>query len=156
MGSAAEVYEHKLRVRVAGLLRRSEKLLLIKLDSPISKTTIWTPPGGGVQFGESLTDALRREFLEETNLEIEVGTLRHINELIQGNFHAIEFFFDVIELGGMLKLGSDPEHPEKEQIIQEIEFFSKTEIQHMVVKPDFLNQEYWEGATSSSFRDSTA
>ncbi len=36
---------------------------------------LWEFPGGSVEFGEKLTDALRREILEEFGIEIEVGEL---------------------------------------------------------------------------------
>jgi 8-oxo-dGTP diphosphatase len=35
----------------------------------------WEFPGGGVEFGETLADALRREIYEEYGIEIEVGPL---------------------------------------------------------------------------------
>ncbi len=34
---------------------------------------LWSIPGGRVEAGESSTDAVRREVLEETGLEVEVG-----------------------------------------------------------------------------------
>ena len=53
---------------VAGYLIHNNKLLLIhhkKLD-------IWIPPGGHIDKNETPDDALRREFKEELNLEIEL------------------------------------------------------------------------------------
>lgn len=35
----------------------------------------WTMTGGGVEFGESLTDAVVREVYEETGFDVEVGEL---------------------------------------------------------------------------------
>ena len=34
--------------------------------------SLWAPPGGGMEYGESAHAALKREFMEETHLEIEV------------------------------------------------------------------------------------
>lgn len=134
------IYSGKLRVRVAGLLIEDAKLLLINLVSPVSKQEIWTPPGGGVQFGESMEEALKREFAEETNLEIEVLELIYINELIELPFHAIEMFYRISRVGGEMELGKDPELKDDEQILKKLRFFSIDEVQQLAVKPDYLKK----------------
>jgi 8-oxo-dGTP diphosphatase len=42
----------------------------------------WEFPGGGVNFGETLADAIRREFLEEYGMVIEVETLLGVDDHI--------------------------------------------------------------------------
>lgn len=144
-------YSGKIRVRVAGLFRENDQLLLVRLRSPISGELIWIPPGGGVNFKESLQDALIREFQEETSLRIEVGQLRHIREMIEKEFHVYEFFFDVFKVGGKVELGSDPEHPEQDQLLDAIGFFSQIEIQQMNTKPEFVKKEFWNKENSTLF-----
>lgn len=55
----------------------------------------WIIPGGHVEFGESLVQAVQREIKEETNLDVEVGALIIYKEVIrvQFNYHTIIFFF---------------------------------------------------------------
>lgn len=145
-GDRYSLYQNKVRVRVAGLLQRSDKILLVKLHSPVIDHEIWLPPGGGVEFGESLHQAVKREFKEETGLIISVGKLRHINELIEGKFHALEFFFDVFaEDDAEFAMGIDPEHGPDDQILRDIHFFSQNELTQLFVKPDFILHQYWEG-----------
>jgi 8-oxo-dGTP diphosphatase len=144
-------YAGFIRVRVGGLYLEKGKLLLIRLTSPISGEEIWIPPGGGVDFKESFHEALIREFKEETTLDIAVDKLRFISELIDGEFHVIEFFFDVVKLSGDVNLGYDPEHSENDQLISEIGFFSKEEILEMNVKPAFLKKEFWDENNSELF-----
>ncbi|RZK77175.1 MAG: NUDIX domain-containing protein [Pedobacter sp.] len=62
-------------VRVYGLLINDEHQILIS-DEQSGDRTFSKFPGGGVELGEGLTDALKREFMEECSTEIQV--LEHI------------------------------------------------------------------------------
>jgi 8-oxo-dGTP diphosphatase len=113
-------YGGRIRVRVSGLLEKDGSVLLVEVHSPVAGERIWTPPGGGLEFGESLEACLRREYREETGLEIEVQGLRFINELLEPPFHALEFYFEVQQTGGILQLGADPEHDMHQQYLHDI------------------------------------
>lgn len=54
------------RIRVSGMLWHGDKLLLVRQGRPESPR--WMLPGGGVEAGESLIDALERELREEVGL----------------------------------------------------------------------------------------
>ena len=68
----SKAYGKRLRVRACGLLYDEGRLLLVNHRLP-GRSAWWAPPGGGVEFGESLERTLVREFEEETNLQISVG-----------------------------------------------------------------------------------
>lgn len=114
------------------------------MKSPITNEWVWMPPGGGVEFGESLEETLAREFLEETGLSISVKEQIHVNEVIEPPIHAIEFYFRVKKTGGSLSLGKDPESEEYEQILRNIRFFSRKELEKINSQPDFLKTKVWE------------
>jgi len=120
-------YGNKVRVRICGLCIVDENLLLIN-HSSITKTNLWAPPGGGLNFGESAEDCLKREFLEETSLKVEVGSFLFACELIRHPLHAVEIFFQVNPITTELTKGSDPELGSPD-IIKEVRFKSWKEIQ---------------------------
>lgn len=57
-------------IRIYGLLVEENQLMIIR--EPFAGTLINKFPGGGLEFGEGTIECLKREFLEELNLEIEV------------------------------------------------------------------------------------
>jgi 8-oxo-dGTP diphosphatase len=60
----------KFNVRIYGLLLQGNDVLIT--DEIIAGRQITKFPGGGLEFGESTIDCIKREFIEEMNLEIEV------------------------------------------------------------------------------------
>ncbi len=62
-------------VRVYGILIDDQKRLLVS-DEYIRSKYYTKFPGGGLEFGEGTRDCLKREFIEEMNLRIEV--LNHL------------------------------------------------------------------------------
>jgi 8-oxo-dGTP diphosphatase len=55
------------RIRVSAVLRREERLLLCRHEKDGREK--WLLPGGGVNVGESIADALQRELTEECGIE---------------------------------------------------------------------------------------
>lgn len=62
-------------VRVYGILVDEQDRVLIS-DEQTQNVSFTKFPGGGLEYGEGLIDALKREFIEECNAEIEV--VKHI------------------------------------------------------------------------------
>ncbi|MDI9355851.1 MAG: NUDIX domain-containing protein [Chitinophagaceae bacterium] len=126
-----KLYGDHLRIRVCGIYIQEKKILLLKHVGVGKKQYMWIPPGGGMVFGQSVEENLKREFVEETGLKIQVKRFLFFYEYLQKPIHSIELFFEVKKIMGTLMLGKDPEMPLSEQIIQEIKFFSFAEIQKM-------------------------
>jgi ADP-ribose pyrophosphatase YjhB (NUDIX family) len=59
-------------LRVYGILLNEKQQVLVS-DELIRGNYITKFPGGGLEFGEGTRDCLKREFLEEMNLRVEIG-----------------------------------------------------------------------------------
>lgn len=124
----AEVYGNKVRLRVCGLCWQEASLLLVM--HRMGGNDFWAPPGGGVEYQETLEAGLKREFREETGLDIEVGKFVFGCEFIKSPLHSVELFFQVKKVAGVLKSGYDPEL----QLIERARFLSWEEIKAIPVK----------------------
>jgi ADP-ribose pyrophosphatase YjhB (NUDIX family) len=64
-------------IRVGGFVTDHGRILLVRqqraADPQSPASSYWLLPGGGVQFGESLAEALRREVREELGITLRVG-----------------------------------------------------------------------------------
>ena len=66
---------HRFNIRVYGILINEKKQVLVS-DEFIRGNYYTKFPGGGLEFGEGTRDCLRREFMEE--LELKVNIVEHI------------------------------------------------------------------------------
>ncbi len=72
---------------VGAILVRDGALLMVRRAKEPGRG-LWSVPGGRVEHGELLADALRREVREETGLEIEIEGLIGIYEVV-GETHYV-------------------------------------------------------------------
>jgi 8-oxo-dGTP diphosphatase len=79
------------RLRVALIALDDEgRVLLLQHERVHGK--YWVLPGGGVDAGESIEDALVREIAEELSVGCSVDELVAVGELIKPGRHVVDFF----------------------------------------------------------------
>ena len=91
----------------SGLIVRDGKVLLIRRGKQPYKDH-WSLPGGGVERGETIREAVKREVLEETGFEVDVGLVAGYREEIIGpDEHYLILAFHCTVTGGELCAGDD-------------------------------------------------
>lgn len=94
------------------LIRDGERVLLIQRGRPPFQG-YWSLPGGGVELGETLAEALVREVREETGLAVAPGRFLDYADAINHDeagrvqFHYLIMHFEVHLIGGELQPGDD-------------------------------------------------
>jgi ADP-ribose pyrophosphatase YjhB (NUDIX family) len=71
----------KFNVRIYGILIHRNQILLS--EETYGRQTFTKFPGGGLEWGEGTIDALKREFVEELNLEIEIKSHFYTTDFMQ-------------------------------------------------------------------------
>ena len=79
--------------------------------------------------------------LEETGLEIKVGKLLFTKEFIHAPLHAIELYFMITIVSGILTKGLDPEMNTANQLIEDVRWIS-------LKNPDFVDEAFYLGINS--------
>lgn len=106
-------YPEQPIIAVAALiLNEKGDLLLVRRGSEPGKG-LWSIPGGAVELGESLEQALKREVKEETGLDIKSLKLLDIFEVVEKEhsgrirYHYVILDYIVEKCGGFLKPATD-------------------------------------------------
>ena len=93
-----------------GLLVRDGAVLLCANQWYRDKAPVWTLPGGRAEQGEGISEALSREFIEETGLAVQVEELAYVIEARSLTVRRLFLtcVFTVNALSGELSCEADP------------------------------------------------
>lgn len=104
LSACGETFFHKPAPVVLAVIEHADKLVLIRRNlDPLGG--YWAPPGGYVEQGESLEEAVVREAREETGLEVAVDGL--IGVYSQAGVRAVILAYRAHSLAGEPVAGDD-------------------------------------------------
>jgi 8-oxo-dGTP diphosphatase len=116
-GGAGRQFPDRPIVSVGAVIVDGDRVLLIRRGHEPLKGA-WSIPGGVVELGETLTEALVREVREETGLDVDVGPVLEVLDRVHRNSDGrVEFHFVIIDYlcaprGGALACGTDADAAE--------------------------------------------
>lgn len=87
----------------SGLLIRENRVLLVRCIYDGQPQPLWVLPGGRQESGETIEEAVVREFAEETSLQVRTLGLAYVSESIDPaiGYHVVNCTFFVEEAGGL-------------------------------------------------------
>jgi 8-oxo-dGTP diphosphatase len=141
-------YPESPLVGVGAVIVQNHGVLLILRGQP-PLLGEWSLPGGVLECGETLREAVVREAREETGLAIEVGEMLGVYErLIRNDEGRIRYHFVLIDflcrpIGGDLNAGSDA---------ADVRWFMRNELPALNLAPD-ANDVVLKGLARSSSTD---
>ncbi len=129
-------YPDRPIIGVGGIVFKEHSILLVRrAQSP--GLGQWSLPGGAVELGETLIQALGREILEEVSIEIEVGGLvRLLDKILMDRGKRVRFHYVIADywgwfVKGRLKAASD---------ISDAKFVDIDKVQEMDIIDDEIKE----------------
>jgi 8-oxo-dGTP diphosphatase len=133
------VKNKNIRIRVAGIALNNRNELLVVNHQKNGKS-YWLFPGGGVEYGETLAQALRRKFHEELSLKsLDVRELALVNDTIypRNKRHILNLYF-LVKLKKGQKIRVKPD-----RVLKGAEFVSIKKFKRFLfypgIKSDIIN-----------------
>ncbi|WP_043931374.1 NUDIX domain-containing protein [Bacillus sp. EB01] len=128
---------YHIRVRAGALILENESILLVEFND--EKGIHYNLPAGGVEPGESVIEAVRREAKEEASVDVEVGPMAfvyeyvpHLNRNRYGEVHSLGLVFECrIQEGSIAMM---PAHPDPNQTA--VKWVKLSELGDIVLYPN--------------------
>lgn len=100
-----------------GIVRRGDEVLMVRQQGPDDPQSYWVLPGGLVETGETLSEALVREVREESGVRVrEIGPLAYVSNIVQPDSLTLAFMFEIAAWEG------EPVHADPDGEVVEVAF----------------------------------
>ena len=125
-------------IGVAAVIFSGESVLMARRNQEPGRDQ-WSLPGGGVELGESLLDALRRELLEEISIKVDVGGLIGVfDRVIRDRENRVRYHYVLVDFWGWITSGQ----PRPGSDISELRFLPLEELDLFEISKE-LKETVW-------------
>jgi 8-oxo-dGTP diphosphatase len=123
-----------MNVRPAILIIENDKILT--LEYQYGSQAVYNLPGGNVEFGETMSQTLQREMIEELGMKISVGELAMVGEihLTQKEKYTLHCLFECKIIEGIPKINS------KNTSAKAIKWLNINELSDIHLYPNFKKE----------------
>lgn len=132
---------YPIRLRSSALIIQDHAVLLIEFND--ENGLHYNLPGGGVEAGETLIQAVEREAKEEASVNLEVGEVAfiyeyapHLNEMKYGGVHSVTTIFECRVKEG--EVPQMPNVPDKNQT--GVKWISLDDLHKIILYPNIREQ----------------
>lgn len=123
-------------VRAQGILFRDGRLLCARHAK--SDAEYWVLPGGHLEAGETVWQALVREFAEEAGVSVREGRLWALSEFVAPGRHVLDCAFAVTAFDGEASLGSDPDAGDHSATLVDLAWVDRPAFEDATFRPGIL------------------
>ena len=125
-------YPDRPIVGVGGVIFDGATVLLARRNQDPGKGE-WSLPGGAVELGERVVDALKREIGEEVGITVEIGGLiRVLDRIIYDQAKRVRFHYVIADYWGWRVAGE----PQPASDISDVRFVPLNQLAEMRVHPE--------------------
>lgn len=138
----------KHRISAGAVTIQDEKILLVRYNDNHGGSYL-VGPGGGIHYDdETLIQALIREVIEETGLEVSPHKLLFVEDLLPSRYRLIKIWFLCDVVGGKLERTPGA----IEEGIMEAGWYTRNELNGETVFPPPVLEEDWESFFAESWK----
>jgi len=120
-------------VRVAAVVVKDGRVLLARHEK--GGESYWVLPGGAVEPGETLAEALQRELREEAGLAVEPGDIIFVNDGYRPEAETVAIYFSAALRG---EAGAGAPSPEK--VLREVRWVRLEELEQLDLRPNIRSE----------------
>lgn len=128
-----------IRLGAGGIILNQGKILLVKHGADVHGKDFLVGPGGHVENGESIPQAVVREVKEETGLTVNPVKILFVEDLKSNRSRVIKLWYLCSSIDGTL---SKTQNAIQEGIVN-AGWYSQHELEHEVVYPSILAKLDW-------------